>query len=130
VAGDVRDFELRRHALEHVRELSRRYDDVIPVAVLREGFATPQGRIGFGTFYSGIYRPRQFVGPAALSLVTAPPKERRDAPYDDEYDEATGTFTYHFAGRHCAARHDQELEENHPPRVQRDQLEQLRHVAG
>jgi hypothetical protein len=35
-----------------------------------------------------------------------------------------------LAGRHCAARHDQELEENHPPRVQRDQLEQLRHVAG
>ena len=33
---------------------------------------------------------------AALSLVTAPPKERRDAPYEDEFDEATGTFTYHY----------------------------------
>lgn len=96
VPADVRDFELRRWALEHVRELSRRYDDVIPVAVLREGFDTPRGRIGYGTFYSGIYRPRQFAGPAALSLVTAPPKVRRDAPYDDEYNEATGTFTYHY----------------------------------
>ncbi|MGC8141342.1 hypothetical protein ACP3W2_28440, partial [Salmonella enterica] len=31
-----------------------------------------------------------------MSLVTAPPKERRDAPYDDDFDEATGTFTYHY----------------------------------
>ena len=57
---------------------------------------TPGGRISYGSFYNGIYRPRQFAGPAALSLVTAPPKERRDAPYDDEYDEVTGTFTYHY----------------------------------
>jgi hypothetical protein len=40
----------------HVRELSRRYDDVIPVAVLRERFDTPRGRIGYGTFYGGIHR--------------------------------------------------------------------------
>jgi hypothetical protein len=36
------------------------------------------------------------IRPAALCLVTAPPKDRRDAPYDDEYDDATGTFTYHY----------------------------------
>lgn len=96
MAADLRDFELRRHALEQVRVLSRRYDDIVPVDVLRRGFDTPEGRISYGSFYSGIYRPRQFAGPAALSLVTAPPKVRRDAPYEDEYDEATGTFTYHY----------------------------------
>src|SRR3712207_8225222 len=89
-------MELRQRALEHIRGLSRRYDDVVPVDVLRAGFDTPRGRISYGSFYSGIYRPRQFSGPAALSLVTTPPKEHRDAPYDDEYDEATGTFTYHY----------------------------------
>src|SRR5689334_12481132 len=89
-------MELRRRALEHVRGLSRRYDDVVPVDVLRAGFETRQGRISYGSFFNGIYRPKQFSGPAALCLVTAPPKERRDAPYDDEYDEVTGTFTYHY----------------------------------
>ena len=89
-------MDLRRQALEHVRSLSRRYDDVVPVDVLRAGFETPRGRISYGSFFSGIYRPKQFSGPAALCLITAPPKERRDAPYDDEYDEVTGTFTYHY----------------------------------
>jgi len=96
VAADLRDLELRQRALEHVRALSRRYDDVVPVVVLRDGFDTPRGRISYGSFFNGIYRPKQFTGPAALCLVTAPPKERRDAPYDDEYDEATATFTYHY----------------------------------
>ena len=66
------------------------------MVVLRDGFDTPRGRISYGSFFNGIYRPKQFTGPAALCLVTAPPKERRDAPYDDEYDEATATFTYHY----------------------------------
>lgn len=79
-----------------MRSLARRYDDVVPVNVLRRGFDTPRGRISYGSFYNGIYRPKQFNGPAALALVTTPPRERRDAPYDDEYDEATGTFTYHY----------------------------------
>ena len=96
VAADLRDMDLRQRALEHARVLSQRYDDVVPVDVLRAGFETPSGRISYGSFFNGIYRPRQFAGPAALSVVTAPPKERRDAPYDDEYDEATGTFTYHY----------------------------------
>jgi hypothetical protein len=87
VAADVRDLDLRQRALEHIRGLSQRYDDVVPVDILRAGFESPHGRISYGSFYNGIYRPKQFVGPAALSLVTAPPKERRDATYDDEYDE-------------------------------------------
>jgi hypothetical protein len=96
MAADLRDLDLRQRALEHIRELSQRYDYLVPVDVLRAGVTTPRGRISYGSFYNGIYRPRQFTGPAALSLVTAPPKERRDAPYDDEYDEVSGTFTYHY----------------------------------
>ena len=36
------------------------------------------------------------AGPAALSLVTASPKQGRPQPYEDEFDESTGRFTYRF----------------------------------
>ena len=52
--------------------------------------------MSFGSFYSGIFRPKQFHGPAALSVVTAPPKVGRPAPYEDEFDEDRGSFTYRF----------------------------------
>ena len=92
MANDPRDLDLRQRALEHVRELSRRYDDIVPREVLLEGFVTPLGRVSYGSFYNGIYRPRQFGGPAALAVVTTPPKDRRDAPYDDGYDAAGRRF--------------------------------------
>lgn len=94
--ADERDLALREAALERVRDLQRRFDDLIPVAVLHEGFRHEGRRISFGSFYSGIFRPRELEGPAALVLVTAPPKENRPAPYEDEFDEATGRFTYRF----------------------------------
>ncbi len=94
--GDPRDVDLRRRALEEVRELARRYSDIVPVDALRHGFDTPRGRISFGSFYSGIYRPAQFEGPGALCLVTAPPKDHREAPYEDDFDPTTGRFTYHY----------------------------------
>jgi len=93
---DERDLELRQAALDRVRELSRRYDDIVPIDALREGFAFGGERISFGSFYSGIFRPRQMHGPAALCLVTTPPKEQGDAPYEDGFDETTGTFVYHY----------------------------------
>ena len=91
-----RDDELRRTAIDAVRELSRRLDDIIPVTVLRDGFAYAGERISFGSFYSGIFRPRQMRGPAALTITTAPPKLLRDAPYEDGYDEHSGAFVYHY----------------------------------
>jgi putative restriction endonuclease len=93
---DERDIELRRAALDHVRELQRRFDDLVPVHVLREGFLFRGRRVSFGSFYSGIFRPKEMSGPAALSLVTAAPKVGRPAPYEDEFDEDTGRFTYRF----------------------------------
>lgn len=35
-------------------------------------------------------------GPAALALVTAPPKDGRPAPYEDTFDEEQARFTYRF----------------------------------
>jgi putative restriction endonuclease len=94
--GDPRDIELRNAALEHVRELQRRYDDLVPVRALGEGFQFRDRRVSFGSFYSGIFRPKELEGPAALCLVTAPPKSGRPAPYDDAIDDATGRLIYRF----------------------------------
>lgn len=94
--ADQRDLELRRAALARVRELQRRYDDLIPLTALAEGFVFAGRRISFGSFFSGIFRPKEMSGPAALCIVTAPPKENRPAPYEDTFDEATGSFTYRF----------------------------------
>lgn len=93
---DERDLELRRAAFDHVRALSRQYDDIVPVAALQAGFSFEGERVSLGSFYSGIFRPRQMRGPAALCLVTAPPKLSGRAPYDDGFDEQTGGFMYHY----------------------------------
>jgi putative restriction endonuclease len=93
---DPRDHELRTAALDRVRDLQRRYSDLIPIVVLQEGFRWRGQRVSFGPFYSGIFRPKEMASPAALCLVTAPPKQNRPAPYEDEFDEASGRFTYRF----------------------------------
>jgi putative restriction endonuclease len=93
---DDLDLDLRRAAFDQVRELSRRFNDLIPVAALRAGFRFDGERVSFGSFYSGIFRPSQCRGPAATTLTTTPPKLSGAAPYDDGYDEATGSFVYHY----------------------------------
>ena len=90
------DWELRLVAIEQVNDLARRYGGIVPVAALREGFTFGGRRIAFSTFYSGIFRPREMAGPAALSLTTAPPKTSRAAPYDDGYDASTNSLVYHY----------------------------------
>jgi putative restriction endonuclease len=94
--ADQRDLELRRAALDHVRDLQREYNDLIPVSALQLGFRFAGRRISLGSFYSGIFRPKEMTGPAALCVVTAPPKQNRPAPYEDEFDEQAGRFTYRF----------------------------------
>ncbi len=76
--------------------------DLVPVRALGEGFQFRGRRVSFGSFYSGIFRPKQLAGPAALCVVTAPPKARRPAPYADELDESTNRFTYHFRAARTA----------------------------
>lgn len=90
------DHELRVVALDRVRALQHRYSDLIPITALQEGFVWRTQRVSFGSFYSGIFRPKEMSSPAALCLVTAPPKQNRPAPYEDEFDEAAGRFFYRF----------------------------------
>lgn len=94
---DSRDLDLRRAAMDHVRALSRAFDDIVPVPVLQQGFSFRGQRISLGApFYKGIFRPSAMIGPSALTIATAPPKAGRDRPYDDGFDEATQTFVYHY----------------------------------
>jgi putative restriction endonuclease len=90
------DHELRLAAHQRARYLGQRYDDLVPVTVLREGFTFRGERISFGSFQRGIHRPRQMIGPAALTLVTAPPVPGKQAPYEDELDIENRAIVYHY----------------------------------
>lgn len=94
--ADRRDLELRTTALDRIRELQARHDDLIPRPAILEGFWHQRRRISFGTLLSGIFRPKEFDGPAALSVTTSPPKAGRPPPYEDVFDEDSGRFTYRF----------------------------------
>ena len=48
-----RDYEMRLVAIDRVRSLSDRYDDIVPLDVLRKGFDFAGHRISFGSFYTG-----------------------------------------------------------------------------
>jgi putative restriction endonuclease len=91
-----RDLEMRLVAIDWIGSISDRYRELVPVKVLQDGFVFGGERISFGSFYSGIFRPRQMRGPAALCLVTAPPKLSSRAPYEDGLDERSGRFVYHY----------------------------------
>jgi putative restriction endonuclease len=93
---DELDLDLRRAAFDQARELSRQFDDIIPIEALRAGFWFHGERVSFGSFYRGIFRPAQCRGPAALTLTTTPPKLSGDAPYDDGYDDEAASFVYHY----------------------------------
>ncbi len=63
---DEHDRLLRLAAFDRARELSRRYTDLVPLDILKEGFAFDGRRISFGSFYSGIFRPKELHGPSGL----------------------------------------------------------------
>ena len=88
--GDPGDVKLRNVALEHVRELQRRERRPRPTPGVHLGLPVPWSPRELRVVYSGIFRPKQLEGPAALCLVTAPPKSARPAPYDDAIDDASG----------------------------------------
>jgi putative restriction endonuclease len=64
--------------------------------VLLEGFFLGGERWSLGSLQNGIYRPRRFAGPAALTLLTAAHRPGQPAPYDDDIDPASGTILYHY----------------------------------
>jgi putative restriction endonuclease len=90
------DHAVRRAAIDHVRRLARQYDDLVPRAALLDGFWFDSERWSLGSLQNGIYRPRRFSGPAALTLLTAAHSPGQPAPYDDGIDPASGTILYHY----------------------------------
>jgi len=90
------DHALRLAAIEYVRALDARFRQLVPVTALRAGFPFEGRKLSYGSFYSGIYRPRYLSGPAALCVVTAAPKSGKPRPYDDDIDPDAGAFTYHY----------------------------------
>lgn len=85
------DLELRRAAVTHARRLAQSYDDLVPLARLREGFPFGGMRVTYGSFQRGIHRGRGQRGPAALTLMTS-----LNDPYADAFDEAGALFTYAY----------------------------------
>jgi putative restriction endonuclease len=90
------DHDLRIAANQRVRELARRFDDLVPIDALRAGFEFEGQRISFGSFQRGIHKPRQMRGPAALTLMTAAPVPGKPRPYDDELDTENRAIVYHY----------------------------------
>lgn len=85
------DLPLRRAAVTRARQLSELYDDLVPLARLREGFEFDGVRVSFGSFQRGIHRGREQRGPAALTLTTS-----FNDPYADTFDEAGALFSYAY----------------------------------
>jgi len=90
------DFRVRLAAIDHLQALQVRYDDMIPRAeILRNLLVDGQPYALFNP-QAGIHRPRRFRGSAALTIVTAAPSPSRPPPYDDAFDEASGTIVYSY----------------------------------
>ena len=85
------DLSLRQAAVARARELGQSYDDLVPLARLREGFGFDGERVSFGSFQKGIHRSRLQRGAAALTVTTS----FKD-PYADAFDEAGGSFMYAY----------------------------------
>jgi putative restriction endonuclease len=85
------DLALRQTAVGHARELARRYDDLVPLDRLREGFVHDGRRVSFGSFQKGIHRSQLQRGAAALTLTTS----FKD-PYADAFDATGALFTYAY----------------------------------
>jgi hypothetical protein len=85
------DLDLRRAAVARARELAHAYDDLVPLARLREGFEYAGDRVSFGSFQRGIHRARIQRGPGALTVMTS-----FTDPYADTFDATGGLFTYAY----------------------------------
>lgn len=98
------DHALRVAAITHIRTLSHRYRDLVPLAALREGFPFEGRQVSYGSFFNGIHRGRDQRGPAALTITTAAPKPGRARPYEDDVDpDGMFTYAYREAGKSSPA---------------------------
>jgi putative restriction endonuclease len=90
------DFHVRLAAIEHLHALSRRFNDLIPRTELLRNLEVDHERYPLVNPQSGIHRPRRFRGPAALTIVTTAPKPNAPPPYEDAFDDQTGTILYSY----------------------------------
>src|ERR671939_2157404 len=68
------------------------------------------------------------AGPAALALVTPAPKVGRPAPYEDEFDEAAGRFTYPLrAPQGSSPAAARQAEADNPGAARRPRIERSNH---
>lgn len=91
-----KDWELRLAAFEALRKLADASRGPIKLEDLVRGFSYQGHRIPFLNAARGIWRPK-ILGRsgAALSITTAPPKQGKPRPYDDQVG-SDGWFTYHY----------------------------------
>jgi putative restriction endonuclease len=90
------DHDLRAAANQRARDLSQRYDGLVPLTAIREGFSYEGRRISFGSFHKGIHRAKEMRGPAALTLVTAARVAGKAPAYEDEIDLDNRTAVYAY----------------------------------
>jgi putative restriction endonuclease len=90
------DFPLRLAAIEQVNALSRRFDDLVPRSELARGVTVDGRRYPLFNPMAGIHRPARFKGPAALTILTTAPRPDRPPPYEDVFDEQSGTIAYSY----------------------------------
>ena len=88
-SGAGTDYRVRTRAFEWLEEQVARNGDVLPRAVLAEGFAFDGEQIRL-VGPQGIFKPRCMELP--LSITTSP-----DSPYEDEFDDA-GLLRYRYRG--------------------------------
>src|SRR3954453_16570885 len=82
------DLALRQAAVSAARRLGQDYDDLVPLARLRDGFTFNGARVSFGSFQRGIHRAQIQRGAAALTLTTS-----FKGPYADKFAAARPPFT-------------------------------------
>lgn len=90
------DFHVRLAAIDHLQALQLRYDDMIPRREILKNLRVEDRSYALMNPQAGIHRPRSFRGPAALTIVTAAPRANSPPPYDDAFDEGSGTIVYSY----------------------------------
>jgi putative restriction endonuclease len=84
---------VRLAAFEELRARQRVHGEVLPLEVLQKPLVVDGNDISMIAHMRGIHKPRSLK--AALAVLTAAPKRRSPAPYDDRFD-AEGTLRYHY----------------------------------
>jgi len=93
---DDRDAVIRLRAFDFLTEQRRRFGELsLPRAVLERGFDFESVRVPL-IGPQGIFKPA-ILPDVPLSIMTAPPVERRERPYDDGFTDG-GFLRYRYRG--------------------------------